>query len=37
MLIKLAKECVIRGACLVAGVALVGAVLVAPYIVGNGK
>ena len=37
MLFNLAKECVIRGACLAAGVALVGAFLIAPYIVGNGK
>ena len=32
MLIKIAKECVIRGACLAAGVALIGVLAVAPYI-----
>ena len=32
MLIKIAKECIVRGACLAAGVALIGVLAVAPYI-----
>jgi hypothetical protein len=37
MLAKITKECVVRGACLIVGVALIGAVIVAPYFVGRGK
>ena len=37
MLFKVAKECVIRTVCLAVGVALVGAVFIAPYIVGQNK
>ena len=37
MLIKIAKECVVRSACLAAGVALIGVVFIAPYIIGRNK
>ncbi len=37
MLIKIARECVIRGVCVIAGVALVGAVFVAPYFIRQNK
>ena len=37
MLVKITKECVVRGVCLIAGVALIGVIIVAPYFVGQGK
>lgn len=37
MLFKVARECVIRGVCAVAGVALLGAVIIAPYLVRQNK
>jgi hypothetical protein len=37
MLIKIAKECVVRGACLAAGVVLVGVLTIAPYIFKQNK